>query len=81
MIHAKIAFTTPKLYDDAMTEQRVIDLEIKISHQELALESLQQLVYDQQKAIDKLEARMANLGKRFDGGLDIGPANEKPPHY
>jgi SlyX protein len=64
-----------------MTEQRVIDLEIKISHQEFTLETLQDLVYEQQKAIEKLTARLDGLAKRVDADLDIGGGNEKPPHY
>ena len=38
-----------------MTEQRIIDLEIKVSHQELAIEALQQEAYAQQKQIAKLQ--------------------------
>jgi SlyX protein len=65
-------------------EQRLIDLEIKASHQEAVLESLQQTVYEQQKALDALERKLTRLAKLADGGdsgPDIGPANEKPPHY
>lgn len=68
-----------------MDEQRLIELEIKISHHESAIEGLQQLVYDQHKVIEKLEAKLERLTTRLnseeDGGPDIGPANEKPPHY
>ena len=66
-----------------MIDQRLIDLEIKISHQEVAIEALQHLAYEQQKVIEKLTAKLDGLTKRFDGGddLEIGPANEKPPHY
>ncbi len=68
-----------------MTEQRLIDLEVKISHQELAIEALQTSVYEQQKEIDRLKERLSRHVERFEslttGGLDIGPANEKPPHY
>ena len=37
-----------------------------------------------QQAIEKLTAQLEALTKRVDeaqNGLDIGPANEKPPHY
>ena len=68
-----------------MTEQRVIDLEIKISYQEVALEALHRQVYDQNKKIDQLEDKLKKLVHRFDAetesGTDIGPSNEKPPHY
>lgn len=67
-----------------MTEQRLIDLETKIAHQELLLEELNQVLYQQQKTIDKLEATVTTLVKRYQdmliGGDEIRP-NEKPPHY
>lgn len=66
-------------------EQRLIDMEIKLSHQEATVESLQQTVYEQQKALDVLERKVTRLAKLIEssaeGGQDIGPANEKPPHY
>jgi SlyX protein len=68
-----------------MIEQRMIDFEIKISHQENAMESLQQLVYEQQKALEKMQVRINQLAKRLegdaDGRIEVGPGNEKPPHY
>lgn len=67
-----------------MTEQRLIDLETKIAHQEYLIEELNQALYQQQKTIDKLEATITTLVKRYQellaGGDDIRP-NEKPPHY
>lgn len=68
-----------------MTEQRLIELEIKISYQEVAIEALHRQVYDQIKKIDQLENRLQKLAARFDEetepASDIGPSNEKPPHY
>jgi SlyX protein len=66
-----------------VNEQRLIDLEIKISHQEIAIEELQQTVFDQHSIIAKLEKSVKDLTDRIDGatGKDIGPGNEKPPHY
>ncbi len=64
-----------------MSEQRVIDLEIIVSHQEQTLETLQQLVYEQQKALQKLEARVDRLMKKYDDHVDVGPGDDKPPHY
>lgn len=68
-----------------MSDQRFIDLETKIIHQEDMLEKLNQIVYQQQNQIDQLEALIAGLGKRLqevkEGGPEIGSASEKPPHY
>ena len=67
------------------TEQKFIDLESKIAHQDLLMEELHQVIYEQQKAIDKLEEKVMLLVKRFKdtapGEVEIGAANEKPPHY
>jgi SlyX protein len=68
-----------------MTEQRMIDFETKISYQENSIESLQQVAYEQQKSIEKMQILINQLAKRIDGDSDgrieVGPANEKPPHY
>ncbi|MBX2986362.1 MAG: SlyX family protein [Bdellovibrionaceae bacterium] len=65
-------------------EQRIIDLESKISHQEFLLEKLNEVLYEQQKTVDRLEKSIEALKKRIEGeDLEpkIGPADEKPPHY
>lgn len=69
-----------------MTEEnRFINLETKISHQEHLLEELNQVIYRQQKQIDQLEKQVALLTQRLQEASEdsrlIGPANEKPPHY
>ena len=66
-----------------MTEDKQIELEIKYSHQEIALEELQKTVWEQQVRLERLEKTVQRLTDRLNGGVDpeIGPANEKPPHY
>jgi SlyX protein len=68
-----------------MDEKRCIDIETKISHQEHLIEELNQVIYNQQQAIDQLEAKLNILARRFqkavEGPGDIGPADQKPPHY
>jgi len=67
------------------TEERLIELEIKISHQEIALEELQQGVYEQHATIAILEKSLKLLTERIDGTTagkpEVGPGNDKPPHY
>lgn len=66
-------------------EDRFVDIEIKLAQQEDLVESLNQLVYQQQKRMDKLEALCAALVQRVrEGAADSGGAgggHEKPPHY
>jgi SlyX protein len=68
-----------------MDEEKLIQLEIKISHQEMAIEILQKNFYDQQLAIEKLEKSLKLLRDRFEGVSngqgEIMTVNEKPPHY
>jgi SlyX protein len=67
------------------TDDRLVEIEIKISRQEDMLESLNQVVYQQQKKIDHLEAICAALAKHIkqtpeaDGQRTLN--DERPPHY
>lgn len=62
---------------------RLVDIEIKISHQEDLVESLNQTIYQQGRRIDQLEAMVASLADhlRTLQSSRQGPLNEKPPHY
>jgi SlyX protein len=67
-----------------MTDQRFIEIETKSLYQEKLLEELHQALYEQQKMIDSLQAEVLRLKRRFEDvspAREIGPANEKPPHY
>ena len=64
-------------------EDRIIDIEIKLAHQENLVESLNQTLYEQGRRIDQLEAMVAKLAEHIRALRDAGqgPLNEKPPHY
>ncbi|WP_083893607.1 SlyX family protein, partial [Herbaspirillum sp. B65] len=66
-------------------DDRLIDIEMKIAHQEDLVDELNQTVYRQQKKIEELEMLLHALAKRFkelsDTSQDRAAANEKPPHY
>jgi SlyX protein len=68
-----------------MTEEKFIDLESKIAQQDLLIEELHQVMYRQQRQLDQLEITLAGMAKRFrevtHGDHEVGPANERPPHY
>ena len=67
-----------------MSEQRFVDLEIKLSHHEQMLEDLSAVIFRQQQQIDQLETLVKTLKdqvKSSKDGLDVGPADDKPPHY
>lgn len=64
-------------------EDRFIDIEIKVAHQENLVDSLNQTVYAQARRIDQLEAMVGKLAELVRTLRDAGqgPVNERPPHY
>jgi SlyX protein len=64
-------------------EDRFIDIEIKLAHQENLVESLNQTVYEQGRRIDQLEAMVTKLAEHIRNLREAGqgPVNERPPHY
>jgi SlyX protein len=66
-----------------MSDQRLIELETKFSHHESIIEELQKTLFEQYRVIENLEKKLKVLSERVDGTdkAEIGPANEKPPHY
>lgn len=64
--------------------QELIDLQMKMMHQQEELESMSNTVIQQGVQIEKLNIRIEALKTRFDeiaaGSASI-PVDEKPPHY
>lgn len=65
------------------SEERFIELEIKLSQQEDLLDTLNQTIFRQQQKIDRLEAVTAELARRIVNMPDViqRTTTEKPPHY
>lgn len=68
-----------------LTEERLVEIEIKVSRQEDLVDTLNRMVYQQQKKIDELEALCSALARRVKELSSVDnentSANEKPPHY
>jgi len=66
-------------------EDRLIDMESKLAHQECLLSALNDALTDQQSQLTRLEALCQSLIERLrsagDGGTAGNPADERPPHY
>ncbi len=67
-------------------EERLIDLEIKISRQDDLVDTLNTQVYRQQKKIDDLEALCLALAGRMrdlaaSANQRSAVLDERPPHY
>lgn len=68
-----------------MTEDRLVDIESRISFQEDAIQELNKVVYQQQKQIQRLEAICESLIDHVrelrDSAPQSGAGHERPPHY
>jgi SlyX protein len=67
-----------------MTEQRLIDIEVKLAHQEHALDEISQVLTDQQAQLSRLEQVCRSLAERLRSiseGTSAGEHDDKPPHY
>lgn len=61
----------------------LIDIEIKLAHQEDLVEELNKVVYQQSRRIDQLAAIVSQLAEQIRNNAQSGPSpvNELPPHY
>lgn len=64
-------------------EQRLNELELRYLEQQDLVQSLNEVIYAQQRKIDILASEIQLLKKRLQGepGLVDANADEKPPHY
>jgi SlyX protein len=69
-----------------MNEERMENIEAKITFQEDQIDELNKTVYQQQLKIERLETICEALARELRGLAEAGsdgrpPANERPPHY
>lgn len=67
-----------------ITEDRIVDIELKLTSQEYLVETLNKMVYQQQRKIDEMEGLCAALVRRvrdLTEANEQNPLNERPPHY
>ena len=68
-----------------MDEDRLIDIETKVAHQEHLLAELNDALTSQQAQLTELEALCRSLAERLrnmsEGGETVGEHDERPPHY
>jgi len=70
-----------------MTEERLIEIEIKLTRQEDLVDELNKVVYKQQLRIEQLAEVIAALARRQAdsgvgaGGVAMHQTSERPPHY
>ncbi len=68
-----------------MIEERIVNIETKISFQEDQIEELNKTVYQQQQKLERLEAICEALARELralaEAGNEGKGGNERPPHY
>lgn len=67
-----------------MTEDRITNLEIKLSFTEDLIDQLNQAIYKQQQQIEFLYRELKSIKEQASGGDNTGnssPKDEIPPHY
>ena len=64
----------------ANMENRIVNLEVRYTHLERQVDELSQVVFEQQKVIDRMTRELRALQARLNG-VDDDSANEPPPHY
>lgn len=65
-------------------EERIVNLETQLAHQEHTLSVLNDALTDQQARISKLEALCRSLADRIRAVAEAEPeddGDERPPHY
>lgn len=61
---------------------RITDLEIKLTYQDALIETLNQCVIELRGEVDGLRTTVETLQRQLlEGVVDVGPHDEKPPHY
>ncbi len=67
-----------------MMERRLTELEIRYSYHDRQIEELSQIVYEHQRTIDRLLARLEQAERRLAEifqAVGPSPPPERPPHY
>ncbi len=70
-----------------MSEERLLQAEEKLAYQEHGLDRLSEVVNQQQRRIEVLEASVQRLAQRLEALADewrtgdSPPETERPPHY
>lgn len=66
-------------------ESRLIDLEIRLTHQEVALQELSDALLSQQKRMDRLNFEIERLKQQLATQTELPTAasaeENRPPHY
>lgn len=66
--------------DTSDTEERISNLEVRVSYQDKMLHDLDEVVQSFSARVQRLERKLADLSDSV-SSQEIGPGNDPPPHY
>lgn len=62
--------------------QRFVELEMRAAYQERTIDDLNEVVLALRADLEALRRELGKLEEKIDqGGPEVGPANEPPPHW
>ncbi|HEX7718708.1 MAG TPA: SlyX family protein, partial [Woeseiaceae bacterium] len=83
--YCRLCPQTVQAKDETMDDARLIDIEVKLAHQEQAMAELNQVLIDQQAQLTRLAQRYEGLTEKIDSlsqsGTRVSADDERPPHY
>lgn len=63
-------------------DHRITELEIRLAHSERTVEQLHEVTLLLKGDLDRLARKFEELQERLDaGGPEVGPADDRPPHW
>ncbi len=63
-------------------DARVVELEVRLSYQDKLIADLDEVLQTFTRRVESLERELAELKSAIEQGTpQVGPADEKPPHY
>ncbi|MGO9709852.1 MAG: SlyX family protein [Polyangiaceae bacterium] len=69
------------MIDPAELQKRIVDLELRFMRQEKLTEELNDVIVEQQRALDRLTLELRTLREQVLSGTEAAPKDERPPHY
>lgn len=77
--------TQPKDDELERTRARIVELEVRYTHQERLIAELSDVLYEQRRALDQAVRRVTALEQRLNEASSTprprDPKDEVPPHY
>ena len=69
---------------NSQDNETLIEIQTRLEFQDLTIAELNEIITDQQRQLDKLNARLELLSDKLnivEESAEISQGNEKPPHY